>query len=87
MNLYFAWAPSTQDAWWYARIRQSVATLKQVAVEEGIYSNSLASYPNYAITGTPINEMYGSANAARLHQIRDQVDPTRIMDLAGGFPL
>ncbi|KAK3358407.1 hypothetical protein B0T24DRAFT_644220 [Lasiosphaeria ovina] len=89
LNLYFSWSLPSQDEWWYARMRQSVATLKRVAAEEGIYSAgaSLVAYPNYALAGSAPAELYGAANAARLRQIRGRIDPARVMDLAGGWAI
>ena len=36
---------------------------------------------------TPAEKLYGVENTARLRQIRDQIDPDRIMDLAGGYEI
>ncbi|KAK3334087.1 hypothetical protein B0T19DRAFT_449329 [Cercophora scortea] len=85
LNLYFGWALASEDDWWIARMQQSIKTLKAVALQEGIYTTSIPVYPNYAITNTTATDLYGSKNAARLKFIRNQVDPTRVMDLAGGF--
>ena len=67
-------------------MRTTVNTLRDVAIQEGIYRSDYTKYPNYAITGTTAQELYGK-NAARLSAIRRQVDPTGIMELAGGFSL
>ncbi|KXX82951.1 Bifunctional solanapyrone synthase [Madurella mycetomatis] len=87
LNLYFAWANPAEDEWWHARMRQTIDTLKQVAIEEGIYKDTYTHYPNYAISGTTADELYGPQNAVRLRTIRDQIDPNRVMDLAGGFDI
>ena len=87
LNLYFAWANPAEDEWWYARMRESIKKLKQVAIEEGIYLDSYTAYPNYAISGTTAEELYGDANTARLRSIRNHFDPDRVMDLAGGFSI
>lgn len=87
LNLYFAWLSPAEDEWWYARMRESVQKLKQIAIEEGIYRDSFTTYPNYAIAGTTADELYGAGNAARLRSIRDRIDPDRVMDLAGGFSI
>ncbi|KAK4170851.1 hypothetical protein QBC36DRAFT_111704 [Triangularia setosa] len=87
LNLYFSWASAAHDEFWYNRMKQSLATLKQVAIEEGIYSDSFTSYPNYAISGTTAEELYGEVNAERLREIRDIYDPAKVMDLAGGFEI
>ncbi|AEO57295.1 hypothetical protein MYCTH_2126295 [Thermothelomyces thermophilus ATCC 42464] len=86
-NLYFAWRNSSEDEFWYGKIHQTLDTLKRVATEEGIYREDFPDYPNYALSGTSAEKLYGETNAGRLRQIRDQIDPDRIMDLAGGFAL
>lgn len=68
-------------------MRGSVNRLRQVAIEEGIYKPDFTQYPNYSISNTTAEELYGPANTRRLRKIRTQVDPKRVMDLAGGFDL
>lgn len=87
LDLYFAWANPAEDDWWNARIRQLVATLKQVARDEGIYQDDFPDYSNYALPDTTAVKLYGAQNAARLAAIRDQIDPDRVMELAGGFQI
>ncbi|KAL8818331.1 MAG: hypothetical protein Q9191_007964 [Dirinaria sp. TL-2023a] len=87
LNLYFAWTSPTDDAFWRASIQQSVNTLTAVAKREGIYDASLTAYPNYALSTYTGDQLYGSANAAKLRQIKAAVDPNGVMDLTGGFKL
>lgn len=87
LNIYFAWLTSTEDDFWYGLLEECVAALKSVAVSEGIYRDTFTRYPNYAIAGTTAEELYGNQNAARLREIRDEIDPDRVMDLAGGFKI
>jgi hypothetical protein len=87
LNLYFAWANATEDAYWYGQMRESLERLKQVAIEDGIYGDHFTQYPNYALANTTSEELYGSQHAARLSRIRDIIDPDRVMDLAGGFAI
>lgn len=68
-------------------MRESLKRLKVVATKEGIYNDSLTQYPNYALFDTKGDDLYGKVNAKRLREIRDAVDPGRVMDLAGGFIL
>ncbi|KAH6627469.1 hypothetical protein F5144DRAFT_621651 [Chaetomium tenue] len=76
LNLYFAWAKESDDEWWYATARQSLARLKQVAKEEGIYEDTFLDYSNYVFADTPAEKMYGVENTKRLRQIRDQKNDT-----------
>ncbi|KAK4235403.1 bifunctional solanapyrone synthase [Achaetomium macrosporum] len=87
LNWNFAWTNPAEDEWWYARIRQSVQTLKQVARDEGIYRDTFVAYSNYATSDTTAEELYGPRNAGRLRAIRNQIDPGSVMDLAGGFAI
>ncbi|KAK4220715.1 bifunctional solanapyrone synthase [Podospora fimiseda] len=87
LNLYFAWASPLDDQFWHDTMRQALNDLKQVAIAEGIWSDTFTAYPNYAINSNTAEEVYGVANTARLRAIKAQIDPTGIMDLAGGFGL
>lgn len=87
LNLYFAWISPADDAFWYDAMRTSVQKLKDLAIQEGIYPNGYTAYPNYAITNTTAENLYGADNAARLKSIRSAVDPDGVMSLAGGFDI
>ncbi|KUI68345.1 Bifunctional solanapyrone synthase [Cytospora mali] len=87
ISLYTAWDLSTDDAFWQNATKAAIASIKQVAVEEGIYSDSFTAYPNYAIAGTTAEELYGAVNAARLRTIKNSIDPDHVMELAGGFTI
>jgi FAD/FMN-containing dehydrogenase len=80
------WVSPSEDEFWLAAMKDSVARLKEVAIAEGIYDAEFAIYPNYASADTTPEELYGK-NLPRLREIRQAVDPKRVMDLAGGFPL
>ena len=65
----------------------SVNHLTALAKAEGIFSEEMYKYPNYALSDTPVHELYGHENTARLRAIKKKVDPEGIMELAGGFNL
>lgn len=65
----------------------AISELREVAKQEGIFDESSAVYPNYAITGTTADQLYGPVNAARLRSIKASVDPNSVMNLAGGFDI
>jgi Berberine and berberine like len=56
--------------------------IRKAAEDDGIAIG--ASYPNYAIFPTPLEEMYGT-NVKKLKEIKARVDPSDIMGRAGGF--
>lgn len=87
LNLYFSWSLAADDSFWLAAIAQSIAHLTEVAKTEGIYSKDLYAYPNYAVSTLSSQQLYGASNLARLRKIQNQVDPNRVMELAGGFTL
>lgn len=87
LNLYFAWSDSSQDAYWRGIMQQSVDHLISVARAEGIYSDSIPAYPNYALSTYTGSQIYGATNAARLRTIQSQYDPNGVMLLAGGFTI
>lgn len=66
-------------------IRSSAAQIRAVAEADG--QTGLADapvYPNYAITGTSLEDMYGE-NVDRLKALKQLIDPENVMGLAGGF--
>lgn len=85
LNLYFSWVLAANDNFWRAAIQQSIDTLTQVAINEGIYNAAIPAYPNYALGTYSAQQVYGTVNAQRLSAIRAVYDPARVMDLAGGF--
>ncbi|TDL26277.1 FAD-binding domain-containing protein [Rickenella mellea] len=54
------------------------------AIKEGQSKSDDLLYPNYALSDTPLELMYGS-NVARLRSIAKKVDPQNVMGLTGGF--
>lgn len=78
---------TVDDEFWIASVKAAIANIKQVAIQEAIFQDSFTAYPNYAIGDTTADELYGTANAARLRSIKTSVDPDGVMELAGGFSL
>ncbi|KAF9257696.1 FAD-binding domain-containing protein [Marasmius fiardii PR-910] len=82
MNIYYAWTNADSDQSFYETSRTTAASLQQFASKEGLLAS--AKYPNYAIFGTDVKELYGS-NLKRLRDVKRRVDPKNIMGLTGGF--
>lgn len=66
------------------KIKEVADEVEQVAIREGQSKKGDIKYPNYAVSGTPVEEMYGE-NLERLRRIRRGVDPRDVMQLQGGF--
>lgn len=84
LNLYWGWRSAANDAHFRKEMVASVERLTKVARDEGIFPEGQPVYPNYALARYQGKQLYGQ-NTARLRKIRDQIDPDRIMELAGGF--
>ncbi|KAH8798000.1 FAD dependent oxidoreductase [Flagelloscypha sp. PMI_526] len=82
LAIIFGWQGADNDTVFYDAIRQSAEQIKKVAVGEGQNLSKAPLYPNFAIFDTPLEEMYG-VNVAKMHEVRDRVDPHRVMDLTG----
>ena len=65
-------------------LRNISDTVHAAALADGQDVSHAAKYPNYAIFGAPLEDMYGG-NVARLRKIRAAVDPEDVMGLTGGW--
>jgi len=83
-SLYFGWTNETLDEYMGANLRALSAKLIQTGIEDGQDLKNASHYTNYAISGTPLERMYGE-NVHRLGEIRKKYDPHRVMDHTGGF--
>jgi hypothetical protein len=65
-------------------LRHISGTIRAVALADGRNVSCAAKYVNYALFGTPLEDMYGG-NVERLRKIRAAMDPEDVMGLAGGW--
>ena len=65
-------------------LRNISETIHAAALADGQDVSHAAKYPNYALFGTPLEDMYGG-NAERLCKIRVAVDPEDVLGLTGGW--
>ncbi|THU84490.1 FAD-binding domain-containing protein [Dendrothele bispora CBS 962.96] len=84
INIAFAWHDQAHDKAIYDALAQTVNKLKTDAEEEGQEVENASLYPNIVVAGKPLEKLYGS-KLQRLREIRDVYDPTRVMDMAGGW--
>jgi len=84
VNIAFAWYEQEHDAAVYDALRRSVAKLRADATAEGQNVDDASLYPNLPIIDTPMELMYGK-NLKKLRQLRERYDPSKIMDLTGGW--
>ena len=82
--IYMSWDPEKpeKDAELLKAMKMMSKRLQEAAEKEGIEVGP--KYPNYAISGTPLEEMYGQ-NIERLKKTKARIDPKNIMGHAGGF--
>ncbi|KAK0199361.1 FAD dependent oxidoreductase [Desarmillaria ectypa] len=75
-NLNFQWVGESEDDIFHAAARETTQKLGSLGAPR---------YPNYAIDGTPMKDMYGEQGMRRMEITRERVDPRGIMRLTGGF--
>jgi len=78
------WVNATLDDTMALALRQISDTIKTVALADGQNVSQAAVYVNYALFGTPLEDIYGK-NVKRLRKIRAAIDPKGVMGLAGGW--
>lgn len=83
-SLYMGWTDKSLDEYMYDNLRVLSTELIQAGIEDGQDLKHAAHYTNYALFGTPLEQMYGK-NVPRLREIRKRYDPYSVMDLTGGF--
>ena len=82
--LNVAWLNASLDNTVADILHDGAKTIRDVALADGQDLSNAAVYVNFALFDTPLEDMYGG-NVARLHQIKTEIDPEGVMDLAGGF--
>ena len=65
-------------------LRNISAIIYDTALADGQNVSHAAVYVNYALYGTPLEDMYGG-NVGRLREIRAAIDPNNVMGLTGGW--
>ena len=85
-DIQFSWISPLDDQIFLEQIQFTTAALYQIALSEGqdIRGSKQILYPNYALSDTPLEQMYGD-NVQRLRNIRKSWDPNDVMYLTGGF--
>ena len=83
-NILVQWSDASLDETMASALRQISGTIRATALADGQNVLDAAVYPNYALYGTPLKNMYGG-NVERLRKIRVAIDPKDVMGLAGGW--
>ena len=83
-TLLIEWSNSSLDDTMAFALREMSDAIRDVAVADGQNVLHAAKYPNYALFGTPLEDMYGG-NVGRLRKIRAAIDPEDVMGLTGGW--
>jgi hypothetical protein len=78
------WSNASLDETMANALRNISSTIQAAALADGQNVSHAAVYPNYALFGTPLEDMYGG-NVERLSQIGAAVDPEDVMGLTGGW--
>ena len=78
------WSNSSLDDTMAFALRSFADGIRDAALADGQNVSHAAKYPNYALFGTPLEDMYGR-NVERLRKIRAAIDPDDVMGLTGGW--
>ena len=78
------WSNSSLDDTMAFALRSFADAVRDAALADGQNVSDAAKYPNYALFGTPLEDMYGG-NVERLRKIRAAIDPDDVMGLTGGW--
>jgi len=78
------WSNSSLDDTMAFALRNFADAIRDAALADGQNVSHAAKYPNYALFGTPLEDMYGG-NVGRLRKIRAAIDPEDVMGLLGGW--
>ena len=81
-GLNVKWSNSSLDDTMAFALRNFADAIRDAALADG--QNVSHKYVNYALFGTPLEDMYGG-NVERLRKIRAAIDPEDVMGLAGGW--
>ena len=84
--LTLEWSNSSLDDTMASALRNFAEAIRDVALADGQNVSHAAKYPNNALFGTPLEEIYGG-NVERLRKIRAAIDPEDVMGLTGGWKL
>ena len=83
-SLTLQWSNASLDEMMAFALRNISTTIHAAALADGQNVSHAAVYPNYALFGTPLEDMYGG-NVERFRKIRAVIDPEDVMGLAGGW--
>ena len=78
------WSDSSLDDTVAFALRNFADAVRDAALADGQNVSHAAKYVNYALFGTPLEDMYGG-NVERLRKIRAEIDPEDVMGLTGGW--
>jgi Berberine and berberine like len=83
-SLTLQWSNASLDEMMAFALRNISTTIHAAALADGQNVSHAAVYPNYALFGTPLEDMYGE-NVERLRKIRAAIDPEDLMGRTGGW--
>ncbi len=75
-NLNLQWLSESEDDTFHDAARQTA---------ERLGGEGESIYPNYALYGTPVVDMFGEEGVKRMEATRERVDPHGVMMLTGRF--
>jgi hypothetical protein len=84
ISMFIQWEHEDLDSFFINALKEAASVITNQAISEGQTEASKILYPNYAIAGTPLSDMYGH-NVDKLKAIKQEYDPHNVMGLTGGW--
>ncbi len=84
LDIVFAFALESLEDVVFSSITESAERIRDAAIADDQDISNAPLYPNTAIFSTPLEDMYGR-NIDRLRALKQVVDPSNVMGLAGGW--
>ena len=78
------WFGPSLDESMASMLRHISSTIRAAALADGQNVSRAAKYVDYALFGTPLEDIYGE-NMERLREIKAAIDPEDVMGLVGGW--
>ena len=83
-DIIIEWFNPSLDETMASVLHNISGAIRAAALADGQNVSCAAKYVNFALYGTPLEDIYGG-NVDRLRKIRAAIDPEGVMGLAGGW--
>ena len=83
---YFLWEKEEDDEFWLAKMKGTLARIRDVALQHGLTTETPAYYNNLSLETTPAAWIYRD-NLKWLREVKKDYDPQNVMGRTGGHKI